>query len=67
MVDLDRFERLSRSPDRSELQAAALYRGEFPADFDIDSYRGNPRTRLGPGTPGVARQGGHIGEVWDLV
>ena len=38
VVDLDRFERLSRSPDRSELQAAAeLYRGEFLADFDIDS------------------------------
>ena len=38
VVDLDRFERLSRSLDRSELQtAAALYRGEFLADFDIDS------------------------------
>src|SRR5215469_13440580 len=38
IVDLDRFERLSRSRDRSELQtAAALYRGEFLADFDIDS------------------------------
>ena len=38
VVDLDRFERLSRSPQRAELQAAAeLYRGEFLADFDIDS------------------------------
>src|SRR5215467_4715033 len=38
VVDLDRFERLARSPERSELQAAAeLYRGEFLADFDIDS------------------------------
>ena len=37
VVDLDRFERLSRSPNRPELQAAAeLYRGEFLADFDID-------------------------------
>ena len=37
-VDLDRFERLSRSPNRPDLQAAAeLYRGEFLADFDIDS------------------------------
>src|SRR5262249_45355268 len=37
-VDLDRFERLSRSPNRAELQAAAdLYRGEFLADFHIDS------------------------------
>jgi DNA-binding SARP family transcriptional activator/TolB-like protein len=37
-VDLDRFERLSRSQNRPELQAAAeLYRGEFLADFDIDS------------------------------
>src|SRR5215470_4512909 len=37
-VDLDRFERLSRSPQRCELQAAAdLYRGEFLADFHIDS------------------------------
>ncbi|MBV8202496.1 MAG: winged helix-turn-helix domain-containing protein [Acidobacteria bacterium] len=37
-VDLDRFERLSRSRQRSELQAAAdLYRGEFLADFHIDS------------------------------
>jgi len=37
-VDVDRFERLSRSPQRSELQAAAdLYRGEFLADFHIDS------------------------------
>src|SRR6516165_12743531 len=36
--DLDEFERLSRSQRRSELQAAAgLYRGEFLADFDIDS------------------------------
>ena len=38
VVDLDRFERLSRLPNRPELQAAAeLYRGEFLADFDIDS------------------------------
>ena len=37
-ADLDEFERLSRSQRRSELQAAAgLYRGEFLADFDIDS------------------------------
>ena len=37
-VDLDRFERLSRSQHRPELQAATeLYRGEFLADFDIDS------------------------------
>ena len=35
VVDLDRFERLSRSRNRPELQAAAeLYRGEFLADFD---------------------------------
>ena len=38
MVDLDRFERLSRSRQRAELQTAAdLYRGEFLADFHIDS------------------------------
>src|SRR5262249_7294194 len=38
VVDLDRFERLSRSQHRSELQAAAdLYRGELLADFDIAS------------------------------
>src|SRR6516165_6988171 len=38
VFDLDRFERLARSPDRAELQAAAeLYRGEFLSDFDIDS------------------------------
>jgi DNA-binding SARP family transcriptional activator/TolB-like protein/Tfp pilus assembly protein PilF len=37
-VDVDRFERLSRSPQRAEVQAAAdLYRGEFLADFHIDS------------------------------
>jgi len=37
-ADLDYFERLSRSQQRSDLQAAAdLYRGEFLADFDIDS------------------------------
>jgi DNA-binding SARP family transcriptional activator/TolB-like protein len=36
--DLDQFERLSRSQRRSELESAAgLYRGEFLADFDIDS------------------------------
>src|SRR6516164_133111 len=38
IVDLDRFERLSRSRQRAELQTAAdLYRGEFLADFHIDS------------------------------
>jgi len=38
VVDLERFERLSRSANRGELQAAAeLYRGEFLADFDLDS------------------------------
>src|SRR6516164_1477087 len=38
VVDLDRFERLARSGERAELQAAAeLYRGEFLSDFDIDS------------------------------
>jgi DNA-binding SARP family transcriptional activator len=38
VCDLDRFERLSRSQDPSELQAAAdLYRGEFLAGSDIDS------------------------------
>jgi DNA-binding SARP family transcriptional activator/TolB-like protein len=37
-VDLDRFERLARGPQRSELQTAAdLYRGEILADFHIDS------------------------------
>jgi DNA-binding SARP family transcriptional activator len=37
-VDLDRFERLSRSTCRSELQAAVdLYRGEFLVDLDLDS------------------------------
>lgn len=37
-VDLDRFERLSHSVQRAELQAAAdLYRGELLADFVIDS------------------------------
>jgi DNA-binding SARP family transcriptional activator/TolB-like protein len=37
-VDIERFERLARSSDRSELLAAAeLYRGEFLADFVIDS------------------------------
>ena len=37
-ADLDNFEHLSRSQQRSDLQAAAeLYRGEFLADFDIDS------------------------------
>jgi DNA-binding SARP family transcriptional activator/TolB-like protein/Tfp pilus assembly protein PilF len=37
-VDLDRFERLSRSSQTSDLQAAAdLYRGEFLADFHITS------------------------------
>src|SRR6516164_1147122 len=38
IVDLDRFERLSRSRQQAELQTAAdLYRGEFLADFHIDS------------------------------
>jgi DNA-binding SARP family transcriptional activator/TolB-like protein len=37
-VDLERFERLARLSDRSELLAATeLYRGEFLADFVIDS------------------------------
>ncbi|HUC71349.1 MAG TPA: BTAD domain-containing putative transcriptional regulator [Stellaceae bacterium] len=37
-TDVDRFEQLSRSKDRSELATAAeLYRGEFLADFIIDS------------------------------
>jgi len=37
-VDLDRFERLARAQNRAELQTAAdLYRGEFLADFHIDS------------------------------
>jgi DNA-binding SARP family transcriptional activator len=37
-VDRDRFERLSHSQRRSDLQAAAdLYRGEFLADFVINS------------------------------
>ena len=37
-VDLDRFEQLGRSRQGAELQAAAdLYRGEFLADFHIDS------------------------------
>jgi DNA-binding SARP family transcriptional activator/TolB-like protein len=37
-VDIERFERLARLSDRSELLAAAeLYRGEFLADFVIDS------------------------------
>ena len=38
IVDLDDFERLSRSQDRGELQTAAdLYRGDFLADFYIAS------------------------------
>jgi DNA-binding SARP family transcriptional activator len=38
VVDLYQFERLSRSTQRAELQAAAdLYRDEFLADFHIDS------------------------------
>jgi DNA-binding SARP family transcriptional activator/TolB-like protein len=38
IVDIDDFERLSRSQRQSELQAAAdLYRGEFLADFYIAS------------------------------
>src|SRR6202047_1775784 len=37
-VDLDRFERSARGPQRCELQTAAdLYRSEFLADFHIDS------------------------------
>ena len=37
-IDLDDFERLSRSRDRRELQTAAdLYRGDFLADFYIAS------------------------------
>src|SRR5215469_10340917 len=37
-IDLDEFERLSRSQQRSDLQAAAdLYRNEFLADFHIAS------------------------------
>jgi len=37
-VDLEQFERLSRSQNRCDLQAAAeLYRGELLADFDINS------------------------------
>lgn len=36
--DIDRFERLARSQNRAELQIAAeLYRGEFLADFVLDS------------------------------
>jgi DNA-binding SARP family transcriptional activator len=38
LVDLDQFERLSRSPHRSKLQAAVdTYRGEFLADLNLDS------------------------------
>src|SRR6201997_874624 len=38
LADLDHFERLARSPNTSQLQTAAdLYRGEFLADFDINS------------------------------
>ena len=38
IVDLDAFERLSRSPDPGELQTAAdLYRGDLLADFYIAS------------------------------
>jgi DNA-binding SARP family transcriptional activator/TolB-like protein len=37
-VDLDRFEHLARSQQREELRTAAeLYRGEFLADFVVDS------------------------------
>jgi DNA-binding SARP family transcriptional activator/TolB-like protein len=37
-IDLEDFERLSRSPNQLELQRAAeLYRGELLADFDINS------------------------------
>src|SRR6516164_7295823 len=38
IVDLDAFERLARSQHGADLQSAAeLYRGEFLADFDINS------------------------------
>jgi DNA-binding SARP family transcriptional activator/TolB-like protein/Tfp pilus assembly protein PilF len=38
VADLENFERLSRSQLRSDLEAAAdFYRGEFLADFDINS------------------------------
>src|SRR6201993_1707412 len=38
LADLDYFERLARSPHLAELQAAGdLYRGEFLADFDVNS------------------------------
>ena len=38
IVDLDQFERLARSQERCDLQAAVnLYRGEFLADFDVNS------------------------------
>ena len=38
IVDLDQFERLSRSQQRCDLQAAAdLYRSELLADFEINS------------------------------
>ncbi len=38
IVDLDQFERLSRSQNRCDLRVAAeLYRGELLADFDINS------------------------------
>ena len=38
IIDLDQFERLARSQQRWDLQAAAdLYRGELLADFDINS------------------------------
>src|SRR5215468_5059117 len=38
IVDVEHFERLSRSQHRSDLQVAAeLYRGELLADFDINS------------------------------
>jgi DNA-binding SARP family transcriptional activator len=37
-VDLDEFERLARSQQRTDLQGAAdLYRGEFLTDFDVSS------------------------------
>jgi DNA-binding SARP family transcriptional activator/TolB-like protein len=38
IADLEKFERLARSQQRSDLEAAAnLYRGELLADFDINS------------------------------
>lgn len=53
-TDVDRFEQLSRSKDHAELAGAAdLYRGEFLADFVIDSSRfrsGSPANGIGRST-----------------